>query len=452
MNDSSLPTQLNEWLDEAAYQQMVSEMVKTAQQLGATQAEVDAQASIGLSVSVRKQEIETLEFNRDKTVSITVYIDQKKGSASTTDLSKNSLRATVQAAIELAQLTESDPCAGLAEPQEMAKTIKPLDLYHPWQLGVKEAIEIAKRCEQIGFEVSNKIINSEGAMVSSGQSYHIYHNSHGFLGYYPTSRHSLSCTLIAQDGKGMERDYEYTVARSALQLEGAEIIGWKAAEKALSRLNAKKLSTRKTPVLFEASVAGSLLNHLIAALSGGRLFRKTSFLLDSLHQKIFPPSIHIYERPHLLGTLGSAAFDNDGIMTQDKDIVLNGVVQSYLLSAYSARKLKLANTGNAGGVHNLFIQPTHSDFNDLLKLMDRGLLVTELMGPGVNLVTGDYSKGIAGFWIENGKIQYPVDEMTIAGNLRTMFAQLIGVGNDVDMRSSIKSGSLLIEEMILAGV
>lgn len=448
----ALPIKLPELVNEHQYQSIVTEMLAIANKLGATQAEVGLHSSIGLNVSVRKAEVETLEFNRDKAIGITVYCGQSKGTASTTDIGKDSLHKTVEAAINLAKLTEADPFAGLASKEDLAMSIPPLDLYHPWDIRVDEAIALAKDCESAALGFDRKIVNSEGATVSSAQAYHVYGNSHGFLGYYPTSRHSLSCSVIAQDQSGMERDYEYTTSRKAAELEAAAYVGKAAALRALKRLSAQKIPTQRAPVIFHATVASGILSHFINAISGGRLFRKTTFLLDSLEQQIFPSFVQLYERPHLLSGLGSAPFDNDGVKTSDKDFVKDGVVKSYILSAYSARKLKMQNTGNSGGVHNLFIEPGHDDLTSLLKKMDRGLLITELMGQGINLVTGDYSRGAAGFWIENGEIQYPVHEVTVASNLRQMFANLISVGNDVDKRSSIQTGSLLIDDMMLAGV
>lgn len=450
--EKALPSQLNEFVNVNNYQQISKDMLEMAQKLGASQAEVGLHASIGLNVTVRLGEVETLEFNRDKAVGITVYAGQRKGSASTTDITAESLKSTVEAAYRLAKLTEPDPFAGLALSSEMAKDIKNLDLYHPWDLHVDEAIKLAKTCEHHALAVDKKINNSDGATLSSSQSFHLYSNSHGFTGAYPTSRHSLSCMVIAQDLQGMERDYQFTVARKSSLLEKAENVGIEAANRALKRLNAKKLSTQRVPVLFHSSVAQGLIGHFLAAISGGRLFRKSTFLLDSLHKKIFQDNIHIYERPHIQVGMGSAPFDNDGVATKDKDLVKNGIIENYILSAYSARKLNMPNTGNAGGTHNVFIQPTHGGFDDLVKTMSRGLVVMELMGQGINLVTGDYSRGAAGFWVENGEIQYPVHEITIAGNLQNMFKQLVGVGSDIDKRGGIQTGSLLIEEMMLAGV
>ncbi|MFI4937676.1 MAG: metalloprotease PmbA [Candidatus Berkiellales bacterium] len=449
--DKALPAQLNEFVDEAKYHQIVKDMLVKAKSLGATQTEVGINASVGLNVTVRKGEVDTLEFNRDKAIGLTVYINQRKGSASTTDLQPASLNATVEAAISLAKLTEEDPFAGLAELSEMARETKTLDLYHPWDLAVTDAIRLAKNCEQAAFAVDKRITNSEGATFSSTQGYRIYANSHGFLGFYPSSRHSLSCVVIAKDKSGMERDYQYSISRKPNNLDPAEKIGKEAAERTLQRLGATKLPTQKAPVLFHASITSGLLSNFVAAISGGRLFRKSTFLLDSLGKQIFPDFIKIDERPFLPGAIGSSTFDGDGVATREQAFVEEGRIKSYILSAYSARKLKLANTGNAGGVHNLFINTGNEDYDGLIKKMDKGLIVMELMGQGINLVTGDYSRGATGFWVENGQIQYPVHEITIAGNLRDMFQHLIAVGKDVDKRGNIQSGSLLIEEMTIAG-
>lgn len=447
----ALPVKLPEWVDEQRYQDIVAKMLSIAKELGASAAEVGLNSSVGLNVSVRKSEVETLEFNRDKAIGITVYCGQCKGAASTTDISPESLRSTVSAAINLAKLTEADPFAGLADAKDLATEIKSLDLYHPWDLAVEDAILLAKQCEKAALSHDRKIVNSEGATVSTSQAYHVYGNSHGFLGFYPTSRHSLSCSVIAQDPNGMERDYQYTLSRKSSELETAQKIGIEAATRALNRLSAKKLSTQRLPVIFDASIASGIINHFIGAISGGRLFRKTTFLLDSLNEQVFPEWVNIYERPHLLSGLGSAPFDGDGVRTSDKDIVKNGVVKSYILSAYSARKLGMPNTGNAGGVHNVFINTGKDDLPGLFQRMGKGLYITELMGQGINLVTGDYSRGAAGFYIENGQIQYPVHEVTVASNLKQMFKNLVAVGNDLDKRSSIQTGSLLIEDMMLAG-
>lgn len=450
--DKALPVKMAEFVDEGRYFQIVHDMLNLAKKLGATQAEIGLGASIGLDITVRKAEIETLEFNRDKAIGLTVYVGKRKGSASTTDIQTESLRSTVEAAVNLAKLSEEDPYAGLAEKEEMAQTFYPLDLYHPWDLSVDEAIRLAKTCEQSALFYDKRISNSEGASLSSTQAFNIYANSHGFIGSNASSRHNLSCTVIAKNPQGMERDHQYTIARDAKDLMSPQKIGKEAAQRTVDRLDARKIATQQVPVLYEANVASGLISHFIVAISGGRLFRESSFLLDSMDKQIFQDFVHIYERPHLKKGLGSACFDADGVGTYDKDFVREGIVKNYLLSAYSARKLNLKGTANAGGVHNLFIEPGEDDFNGLVKKMHKGLIVTELLGQGVNLVTGNYSRGISGFWVENGEIQYPVHEMTIAGNLKDIFKNLIAVGNDIDKRSNIQTGSLLIERMTVAGM
>ena len=440
---------MKEWEN---YQETVKEVLNIAKELGADQSEVGLISSMGLNVCVRMNEVDTLEFNRDKTMGITVYSKQRKGSASTTDFDPQALRATVEMAMHLAQLTESDPYSGLADREEMATEQKDLKIYFPWEVSVDEAIAIAKECEQSAFSYDRKIKNSDGAMVSTGQSYRVYGNSHGFMGAYPSTKHVISCTVIAEDeNKEMERDHDYTIARSSEKLESPEWVGKKAAEQAVKRLKARKIPTQKVPVIFHAKVATSLWGHFLTAISGGRLFRKTSFLLDSMGQRIFPEHIDLYEEPHLMGGFSSVMFDDDGVATREKYFVKQGKVENYLLSAYSARKLNMKSTGNAGGVHNLKVSHGNDSFEDLVKKMHRGLIVTELMGQGVNLVTGDYSRGASGFWVENGEIQYPVHEITIANQLKSLFQQCVAVGNDIDKRQSIRTGSVLVEEMMVAG-
>lgn len=449
---NALPVELNEFVDEAKYHQIVKDVLAHAQSLGASQSEVGLISSVGLNVNVRKSEVDTLEFNRDKAIGVTIYLNKSKGSASTTDIHPDSLRSTVEAALHLAKLTESDPFAGLADESEMALKPKDLKLYYPWSIPVEEAIALATRCEKSAFSMDKRINNSEGANFATTQSYRVYGNSHGFIGSYPSSRHTLSCTMIASDSENnMERDYDYTVARDPKLLESAEEIGEKAALNVLKRLDARKINTQKTPVLFHSKVASSLIGHCLTSISGSRLFRKTSFLQDSLDKVIFPEHINLFEEPHLVGALSSTWFDSDGVATRDKHFVKEGRVSNYVLSAYSARKLNMTNTGNAGGVHNLKISHGGDDFNALLKKMGKGLVVTELMGQGVNLVTGDYSRGASGFWVENGEIQFPVHEITIAGQLKEMFKHMVAVGNDVDKRSSVQTGSILIHEMMVAG-
>ncbi|QBQ56462.1 metalloprotease PmbA [Nitrosococcus wardiae] len=431
--------------------QMAEEVLDEAQTLGATAAEVEIGAQIGLSVSVRLGEVETVAHHNDKRLSVTLYFGHRKGSASTSDLRAVALKETVREAACIARYTAPDACAGLAEPELMAREIPDLDLCHPWALSVEEAIAVARRCEEAGRGFDNRIVTSEGADLSTREGYRVYANSHGFLGGYASTRHSLSCALVARTEAGMQRDYWYTTARDWRELESAEAVGTKAAQRTVARLNPRRLPTGIVPVLFAAEVASRLFAHFVAAIRGGALYRRSSFLLDHLGKQVFPSFLHIHEQPHLHKALGSAAFDNEGVATQARDIVIGGVLQGYVLGSYEARKLGMKTTGNAGGVHNLIIDSGQRDQPALLKQMNRGFLVTELMGMGVNLVTGDYSHGAAGFWVENGEIQFPVSEITLASNLRDMFLGIEDVGTDVEKRGNIRTGSVLIQGMMVAG-
>lgn len=430
---------------------LVEQVLHEARLVGATAAEAAVSCDTGLSVNVRLGEVETLEYHQDQGVGVTVYLGQSKGSASTSDLSPTALQETVAAACRIARYTAKDPYAGLADAALMAYTYPDLDLDHPWSLSAEEAIALARECEDHARSSDARISNSEGASVDSFRGTAVYGNSHGFIGGYTSTRHALSCTVIAQQNEDMQRDYWYSVARQAAGLASAHEIGSKAAQRALSRLGARQLSTRQCPVLFSPEVARSLIGHFIGAVRGGSLYRKASFLLDSLGTQVFPAQVRIHEAPHIPMALGSAPFDGEGVAITARDLVRDGVVQGYVLSAYSARRLNMQTTGNAGGVRNLSIDPTHPDQASLLAEMGTGLLVTELIGQGVNSVTGDYSRGASGFWVENGVIAYPVHEITIAGNLREMFRQLVGIGGDIDPRSNIRTGSLLLERMTLAG-
>ncbi len=435
-------------------QQLAGDVLDHARMLGASDCEVDVSEGFGQVVSVRCGEVETIEYNRDKGIGVTVYLGQRKGHASTSDFSPVALRETVSAALSIARFTAADPCAGLPPAERLAtrqEGFADLDLYHPWDLPVDAAIVLARRCEQAAFAVSKRISNSEGASVSLQEGHFVSANSQGFMGGYPTSRHYLSCAPIAGRGDGMQRDDWYSTARDARQLASPEAIGDYAARRALSRLGARKIRTCKVPVLFEAPLAASLIGNFVHAASGGSLYRKTSFLMDSLGQPVFSPRVRISERPHLPGGLGSGMFDNDGVATREREVVVDGILQGYFLSAYSARKLGLQTTGNAGGSHNLIVHPGAHDLRGLLREMGRGLFITELLGQGVNYVNGDYSRGAAGFWVEGGEIAYPVEEITIAGNLRDMFRHLAAVGNDVLVRGSRQVGSLLVEQMKVAG-
>ena len=403
---------------------------------------------------VRCGEVETIEYNRDKGIGVTVYLGQRKGNASTADFSTAALRETVEAALNIARFTAADPCAGLPEAHLLASradAAQDLDLYHPWQLSVEQAIELARRCEQAAFAVSPLIANSEGASVSLQEGQFVSANSLGFMGGCPTSRHYLACSLIAGRDDAMQREDWYSTSRNPAEIAAPEAIGDYAARRALSRLGARKIRTCKVPVLFEAPLAASLIGSFVHAVSGGSLYRKTSFLVDSLGERVFSKKMQISERPHLPGAMASSMFDSDGVATRDREVVIDGVLQGYFLSAYTARKLGLQSTGNAGGSHNLIVRPGKRDLNGLLKKMGRGLLVTELLGQGVNYVNGDYSRGAAGFWVEDGKIVHAVEEITIAGNLRDMFRHVAAVGNDVLVRGSKQVGSLIIEQMKVAG-
>jgi len=358
---------------------------------------------------------------------------------------------TVQAACDIARYTQPDEYAGLPDTADLAQTIPDLDLYHPWSVNAEQAIALATESEAVALEYDKRITNSEGAYINSHSGQRFYANSLGFMADYLTTRHSNGCTVIASSGERMERDYWYSTSRVAERLEDGKHVGEKAAQRAIQRLDARHLKTQKLSVIFQAEVARGLLGHFVRAISGGALYRKASFLLDKLGSQIFPANIRIDERPHLKQGLGSAPFDNEGVVTREHDLISDGILQSYVLDSYAARRLGMHTTGNAGGVHNLFINHGDDDLNGLLKKMDRGLLITEVMGQGVNIVTGDYSRGAAGFWVENGEIQYPVEEFTLASNLSRMYQQLIAVGNDVDTRSSMMTGSWLIEEMMIAG-
>ena len=435
-------------------QNLADEVLGHARKAGASACEVDVSEGFGQSVMVRCGEVETIEYNRDKGIGVTVYLGQQKGNASTADFSTAALRETVEAALNIARFTAADPCAGLPEAHLLASradAAQDLDLYHPWQLSVEQAIELARRCEQAAFAVSPLIANSEGASVSLQEGQFVSANSLGFMGGCPTSRHYLACSLIAGRDDAMQREDWYSTSRNPAEIAAPEAIGDYAARRALSRLGARKIRTCKVPVLFEAPLAASLIGNFVHAASGGSLYRQTSFLLDSLGQPVFSKAVRISERPHLPGALASSRFDNDGVATREREVVEDGILQAYFLGTYSARKLGMQSTGNAGGCHNLIVHPGEHDFAGLLREMGRGLLVTELLGQGVNYVNGDYSRGAAGYWVENGEIAYPVEEITIAGNLREMFRNITAVGKDVLVRGSKQVGSILVGEMKIAG-
>ncbi|PKO83122.1 MAG: metalloprotease PmbA [Betaproteobacteria bacterium HGW-Betaproteobacteria-11] len=435
----------------AALATLAQQVLDHAKKRGATACEVDVSEGFGQSISVRRQAVDTIEYNRDKGLGVTIYLGQRKGHASSSDFSPAAVEATVEAALSIARFTAADDCAGLPAAELLARQVPDLDLFHPWPIDVEQAIVIARRCEQAAFDVSPLICNSEGATVSIQQSHFISANSLGFMAGFPSSRHYIACSVIAGCGEEMQRDDWYAAGRDAAKFSPPEAIGDYAARRALSRLGARKLSTRKCPVIFEAPLASSLIGNFTHAISGGALYRKTSFLQNSLGQKIFPDFVAISERPHLKAAVASSPFDDDGVATHDREVVADGVVQGYFLSTYTARKLGMQTTGNAGGAHNLLVRPGRHDLTGLLREMGTGLLVTELLGQGVNYVTGDYSRGAAGYWVENGRIAYPVEEITIAGNLRQMFAGIAAIGNDIDTRGGKQVGSILLEQMTIAG-
>lgn len=435
---------------------IAQDMLAYAKQRGASAASAEVSEGFGQAVTVRQGEVETIEYNRDKGLGITVYIGQQHGNASTSDFSPQAIRDTVDAALSIARYTAQDDCSGLPDADMLARDCVDLDLYHPWDLPVDAAIELARQCEQAALDSDARINNSEGATVNVHEAQFVHANSLGFIGGYPTSRHSISCAVIAGENDAMERDYWYSVARDANDLLGAQQVGRIAAERAARRLGARQLETMQVPVLFEAPIASGLLGSFVSAVSGGSLYRKSSFLLDQIDRAVFAPHINIEDVPDIRKGLASSPFDDEGVRVQRRVIVENGVLRGYFLGSYSARKLGLRTTGNAGGNHNLILRPAgepsgEPDFAGLLKTMSRGLLVTELLGSGINAVTGDYSRGAAGFWVEHGEIQYPVQEITIAGNLKDMFRNIVAVGNDVLVQGSRQCGSILVDSMMVAG-
>ena len=440
--------------DAAAQQALLESRARMAldlaRQLGAEACEVGASVDQGVGVSVREGEVETVELSRDQGIAVTVYVGQRKGSASSSDAGEASVRAAVEKALAIARHTGEDPASGLADAALMATELPDLEVHHPWPLSIDEATELALRCEAAGRGVAG-IKSSDGASLSSGEGVRVYANSHGFLGSQRGSRHSLSCLLIAEDESGMQRDYDYTSARDPRDLLAAEAVGESAARRTLSRLGGRRPATGRMPVLFDPTLASGLVGHLMSAIAGGALYREASFLCDRLGEPLFPEWFTLGERPMEVGAMASSPFDNDGVQTRDNVFIRDGRLASYMLSAYSARRLGLETTGNAGGARNLRITAPLQSREALLERMGRGVLVTELMGQGVNGVTGDYSRGAAGFWVEDGRIQHPVEEFTIAGNLETMFRGLVGVGSDTDTRGSIHTGSWLIDEMMVAG-
>lgn len=436
--------------------ELAEDVIQRARATGASQAEVSASIDTGLSVNVRLGEVETVEHTRDRGFGLTVYFGKRKGSASTADLNADSIQATLDQACAIARYTEEDPASGLADAARMATQFPELDLWHPWSIDTADAIALGQQIEAAG-RAHAGITNSDGASVQLGESLSVYANSHGFVGRERGTRHSLSLALIAGDDAGMQRDYWYDSVRSADDFMDAKSLGDKAAERTLARVGARRLATQQASVLFVPEIARSLIGHMVGAVSGGALYRRASFLLDHAGKQIMPSWLTIVERPHLPRGQGSGNFDAEGVATRDNVLIENGVLARYVLGSYSARKLGLESTGNAGGIHNLVVEPGHGDggkaddFNGMLRRLGTGLLVTEVMGQGVNTITGDYSRGAAGFWVENGKIAYPVEEITIAANLRDMLLGIVAVGGDVDKRSHLLTGSILLDRMTIAG-
>ncbi|HEY5807893.1 MAG TPA: metalloprotease PmbA [Povalibacter sp.] len=445
------PPQASLTLSQGELESLVALALEESKRLGATEAEAAVSVDTGLSVTARLGEVETLEYQRDRGMGVTVYRGKRKGSASTADLSARAIRDSVAKAFSIAGFTAEDECAGLPEPDTIARNVPDLDLSHPWDIEPDRARDMAVACEAAALAVDKRIGNSEGATLSSHRGLRVFGNSLGFVGGYASTIHSLSCVVVAQDANEMQRDYWYSSVRDWRELEEGEHIGRTAAQRALRRLNARKPATTSAPVLFVPELARGLIGHFLGAVRGGSQYRRASFLLDSAGQRIFPAWMNISERPHIPKALGSAPFDSEGCITRDRELIADGVLDGYVLSTYSARKLGLKTTGNAGGVHNLIVAAGPDDFDALLKKMGRGLVVTELMGQGVNGVTGDYSRGAAGFWVENGAVAYPVHEITIAGNLKEMFQQILAVGSDVDARGGVRTGSILLEKMMIAG-
>ena len=430
---------------------LMKDVLTLAKQSGATDASVSVNQENGFSIDVRMSEVETLAFHESKGIGVTVYFDKRQGSASGTDTSPSALSAMVAAASEIAKVSAADPCFGLASRELVNHHYPHLDLCHPWSISPPEAIKLALACEQQALSADTRITNSEGVSVSTYQFCHGYADSFGREGFVNSSRHSISCSLIAQDGPVMQRDYAYTTARHHDHLLPIDGIAACAVERAVSRLGARKIKTQQAPILFSSRISSGLFGAFVGAISGSNLYRKNSFLLDSIGRQVFPKGTHVHEQPHLLQGLGSSPFDGEGVLTRPNVLVLDGRVCQYVMGSYSARKLGLETTANSGGVFNLTIDPTAGDFQDVLQQMGTGLLVTELMGQGVNGLTGDYSRGATGFWVENGVIQYPVEEITIAGNLKDMFANIIAIGADIDPNHSTRCGSVLIESMMIGG-
>lgn len=436
---------------QADYKFLLTELMNMAKKQGATQAEASISHDTGFSVSVRNQEVETIEHNRNKSLGVNVYFGRQKGSASTSDFSPQAIKSTLEAACHIARFTTEDPYSGLAEINFLEKTPVELSLYHPWSIDPHNAIVLGKECEANALATDKRLTLSEGVTLSTQKAIYVYANSHGFLAGYPSSLHNISCNLIAKDKMGMQRDGSYTLNRNPEQLQSIEKLAKEAADNTVKRLSARRISTCQVPVIFHSEIASHLIRSFLEAISGGNLYRKASFLVNHRGKSVFAKNISIYEKPHLLSALGSVPFDDEGVRTSDRVLIDQGILCGYLLNSYSARKLGLQTTGNAGGFHNILLETSQLKLSDLIKQMRKGLLVTEVMGQGINLVTGDYSRGAAGFWVEHGEIQYPVEEITIAGNLKDMFQTIVAIGNDINHKSSIQTGSIFLEKMMIAG-
>ena len=435
----------------AEFTELAEFILQTAQAKGASSAEVGLDKGTGLSVEVRMGAVDKLQYHRDQGASITVYFGHKSGNASSSDLSRRSLEDAVEAACRIARYTSEDEFNGLAAAELMAQDIPDLDLYHPWDLNAEQAIELALQAENTARDYDARIVNSDGASVDSYAGLGVYANSHGFSGVISNTHHSLSCAVVGKENDSMQRDYWYTLSCMPDGLEQAHHIGQRAAERTVRRLHGRSMSTREVPVLYVPELARGLVGHLVSALSGSAQYRKASFLLDAVGQPVFPDYVQLREEPHLPRTLGSRAYDAEGVATKARDVIRDGQVQGYFLGSYSARKLGLATTANAGGCSNLLLQDSGLDFDAMLQALGTGVLVTELIGSGINMITGDYSRGAAGFWVENGEIQYPLEEITVAGNLKDMFMGIRAIGNDIDQRGRVQTGSILIDRMTVAG-
>lgn len=433
------------------FKNISSDILQQAQRLGASQAECVIALSKGFTVSAHDGEVETVEYNQDKSIEINVLFGKRSGTASISDIRPEAIKAAVEAACHIAKFTGEDPAAGLAEKEELAFQFPELNMAYHWPLSVEQAIDLACQCEREALAIDKRIMSAEETTVNTMEAFYLYANSNGFMGSYPHTRHELSCVLIGKKDDEMQRNFSYTVATDPSQLQSTTHVAREAVERTVSHLGARKINTMKTPVIYLAEEARGLLGHFIAAISGGSLYRKSSFLLDHLDKKIFPSFMHLQEQPHLDRALGSAPFDDEGVATRDNIFIEDGILRNYCLGVYAARKLGMKTTGNAGGIHNLVVKHGNKNLAELLKTMGTGLLITEIMGNGVNIITGDYSRGVSGFWIENGEIQYPVQEITVAGKLQDMYAGIQEIGNDVDMRGNVRTGSILIGEMMVAG-